>query len=151
YLNLRELEQAEADATEAIERDRKRPKAYSNRAAAYIRLRRYDAALDDLKKAISLNGKDPHFYSVRSYAYACKGDLDRAWEAQKIAEALDHSYKKKRDHLDRKKRAHLVDPPVKRPKKELSKEDRAKVALLLAQAEKAHQAGALKNVLSSAS
>jgi tetratricopeptide (TPR) repeat protein len=140
FVNLKEFHQAVADCTAALNCDPRQPKAYHSRAVASMYLGRYDEALADLGKALALS-EDPRSYWVRSVVYTRKGNLEKAREDRKKAEALDPTYKDKQ--------AIPFTPPPKRLKKVLSEQESARVAALLAQAEKADQVGAWKDVLSS--
>ncbi len=64
--------------TLVIEKDASNPKAYSNRALAYISNEDYDRAILDLDAAIRLSPDEPSFYLRRAQAYEAKGNGPQA-------------------------------------------------------------------------
>jgi tetratricopeptide (TPR) repeat protein len=139
YVSKGEPAQAVADATEALKRAPRMIQALRNRAAAHFLLGQYDNAIKDLDAVLEKDRGNANSYWVRSLAHAQKGDLTRARQDREAAEKLDGSYKGKPPPD--------VSPPAKPSRPKLSAADRAAIARLVEQIERAHDKGDYKSVL----
>lgn len=81
--------EAVASYTEAIRRDEKDPRAYSNRAACYLKLAAIPEGLKDCEKAIQLDAKFIRAYIRKAALLYAKRDFSECLEVCDQAAALD--------------------------------------------------------------
>lgn len=85
--------EAVASYTEAIRRDEKDPRAYSNRAACYLKLAAIPEGLKDCDKAIQLDPAFIRAYIRKAALQYAKRDYSECLETCELAAALDKDHK----------------------------------------------------------
>ncbi|MDT8404918.1 tetratricopeptide repeat protein [Sulfuriflexus sp.] len=98
-VRIRELDDAVADTSKALELDKTQVEAWLWRGVAFGRQRKLDAAIDDLGIYLEHRPNDSHAYTKRGVRYIWKGDLVSAEKDLRRAIHLDATNAEAHDDL----------------------------------------------------